>query len=325
MQGMCIQSQNSNNNYMMNAGMVGNMCPTFPTDFNSIALTPPLPMAQPQMVFPQMNGSVSVSPAVSPQFVPLVLSTTDLTPMSLTGPSISPLPTMALPMNMNMMGYSMLPVQGGQMMMPFPQPQTRSLSPEMNLYSYSQDNVLAYSPPVSISRSASPQVAEEHPFVRNEDYVKEISRDRLPSEDSSQSSHSVERSLTPVVPLSKKELVENCLKEVDRVFGSRVQTAGMRGPTVMRIKVKTRPALEKICGLLKTLEEQCQITAISCPKSTKKGKQHVRGFLAYLQAATPEETLHVQKVFDAYNLAHTTDAVAPFKSLEINPQKKSNC
>lgn len=323
MQGMCIQSQNSNN-YMMNAGMVGNMCPMFPTDFNSIAITPPLPMAQPPMVFPQMNGSMSVSPAVSPQFVPFVLSTTDLTSMSLTGPSISPLPTMALPMSM--MGYSMLPVQGGQMMMPFPQPQTRSLSPEMNLYSYSQDNVLAFSPPVSISRSASPQVAEEErPFVRNEDYVKEISRDRLPSEDSSQSSQSVERSVAPIATLSKKELVEICLNEVDRVFGSRVQTSGMRGPTVMRIKVKTRPALEKICGLLKTLEEQCHITAISCPKSTKKGKQHIRGFLAYLQASTPEETLHVQKVFDAYNLAHTTDSVAPFKSLEINPQKKNTC
>lgn len=324
MQGMCIQSQNSNNYNFMNAGMVGNMCQTFQTDFNSIAITPPLSMAQPPVIFPQMNGSVSVSPAVSPQFVPLVLSNTDLTPMSLAGPSISPLPPMAMPLNM--MGYSMLPVQGGQMMMPFPQPQTRSLSPEMNLYSYSQDNVLAFSPPVSISRSASPQVAEEErTFIRNEeDFAKEISRDRLPSEDSSQSSQSVERTVTPIAALSKKELVENCLNEVDRVFGSRVQTSGMRGPTVMRIKVKTRPALEKICGLLKTLEEQCQITAISCPKSTKKGKQHVRGFLAYLQASTVEETVHVQKVFDAYNLAHTSESVAPFKSLEINPQKKNN-
>merc|ERR1719356_1961187 len=178
--------------------------------------------------------------------------------------------------------------------------------PEMN----------ACSPPCSISRSCSPNSSlEEIPFT-NEPSNEEVSRDRLPSSSSS-------GSLDSNGMISKKELVENCLNEIDHIFGSRVQTAGMRGPTVMRIKVKTRPALEKICGLLKTLEEQCQITAISCPKSTKKGKQHVRGFLAYLQASTPEETLHVQKVFDAYNLAHTTDSVAPFKSLEINPQKKS--
>merc|ERR1711936_1390196 len=115
--------------------------------------------------------------------------------------------------------------------------------------------------------------------------------------------------------ISKKELVENCLNEIDHIFGSRVQTAGMRGPTVMRIKVKTRPALEKIVDLLRALEKNCNITAISCPKSTKKGKQHIRGFLAYIQTSNVANISLVQRVFDDFNQKHTSGEDAPFKTL----------
>merc|ERR1712038_1841963 len=143
-----------------------------------------------------------------------------------------------------------------------------------------------------------------------------VSGDRLPSTTSS-------GSLDSNGMISKKELVENCLNEIDHIFGSRVQTAGMRGPTVMRIKVKTRPALEKIVALLRSLEQNCNITAISCPKSTKKGKQHIRGFLAYIQTSTVHEIPQLQAVFDNFNSTHTTGETAPFKTLEINPQKKN--
>jgi len=91
----------------------------------------------------------------------------------------------------------------------------------------------------------------------------------------------------------------------------------------MRIKVKTRPALELIVQLLETLEQNCTITAISCPKSTKKGKQHIRGFLAYIQTSNVANISHVQRVFDDFNQKHTTGEDAPFKTLEINPQKKN--
>merc|ERR1712038_1690608 len=109
---------------------------------------------------------------------------------------------------------------------------------------------------------------------------------------------------------------------IDSIFGDRVQTTGMRGPTVMRIKVKTRPALELIVELLRALEQNSSIVGISCPKSTKKGKQHIRGFLAYIQTSTVAEIAKVQAAFDSFNRAHTVGEDSPFKTLEVNPQKK---
>merc|ERR1719499_471183 len=123
--------------------------------------------------------------------------------------------------------------------------------------------------------------------------------------------------------ISKKELVEYCLNEIDSIFGDRVQTTGMRGPTVMRIKVKTRPALELIVELLRALEQNSSIVGISCPKSTKKGKQHIRGFLAYIQTSTVAEIAKVQRVFDEFNRTNQINGEVPFKSLEVNPQKKN--
>lgn len=210
------------------------------------------------------------------------------------------------------MGYSMVPMPNGMAIMGIPQA-SGSLSPEGMGYILPEMN--ACSPPCSISRSCSPNSSmEEIPFVQ-EASNEEVSRDRLPSSGSS-------GSLDSNGMISKKELVENCLNEIDHIFGSRVQTAGMRGPTVMRIKVKTRPALERIVDLLRALEKNCTITAISCPKSTKKGKQHIRGFLAYLQTTTVAEISRVQQVFDDFNASHDGSG-APFKSLEVNPQKKN--
>lgn len=208
----------------------------------------------------------------------------------------------------------MLPMPNGMAMMGIPQA-SGSLSPEGMGYLLPEMN--ACSPPCSISRSCSPNSSlEEIPFS-HETSNEEVSRDRrLPSTCSS-------GSLDSNGMISKKELVENCLNEIDQIFGSRVQTAGMRGPTVMRIKVKTRPALEMIVDLLRVLEHNCTITAISCPKSTKKGKQHIRGFLAYLQANTVAEISRVQHVFDEFNATHMNGSDAPFKSLEVNPQKKN--
>merc|ERR1712198_817778 len=231
------------------------------------------------------------SPGCSPQMIPLGM------------PSVSP-PPMAFVPTVPMMGYSVVPMQQGMTTtLVFP-----SASPENQMYLLPD---MALTPPLgSISRSCSPvNMPVEH--------VEEVVRERLPScgsNDSLDSSSSV---------ISKKELVENCLNEIDHIFGSRVQTAGMRGPTVMRIKVKTRPALEQIVDLLRALEQNCTITAISCPKSTKKGKQHIRGFLAYLQTSTVAEISRVQHVFDEFNASHMSGSDAPFKSLEVNPQKKN--
>jgi len=250
-----------------------------------------LPMGMPAMNPPPMDFTTMGMPSVTPP-----LMNYDL-------PSVSPPPLAFVP-TVPMMGYSVLPMQQGMTTtLVFP-----SASPESHMGYLLPE--MALTPPVgSVSRSCSPvNMPVEH--------VEEVVRERLPScgsSDSISSSSSV---------ISKKELVENCLRQIDQIFGTRVQTAGMRGPTVMRIKVKTRPALEKIVGLLRALEQNCNITAISCPKSTKKGKQHIRGFLAYIQTGSEHEIPQVQAVFDSFNRAHATGEDTPFKTLEVNPQKK---
>jgi len=260
--------------------------------------------------------AMAYSPGCSPQMVPLGMPSINPPPMDFTMglpavtpplvnydlPSVSP-PPMAFVPTVPMMGYSVLPMQQGMTTLVFP-----SASPDNHMGYLLPE--MALTPPLgSVSRSCSPvNMPIEH--------VEEVVRERLPSCGSSSSMDSSSS------VISKKELVENCLSQIDQIFGSRVQTAGMRGPTVMRIKVKTRPALEKIVALLRTLEQNCNITAISCPKSTKKGKQHIRGFLAYIQTSTEIEIPQVQAVFDSFNRAHTTGEGAPFKTLEVNPQKK---
>merc|ERR1719159_1346919 len=227
-----------------------------------------------QVNYQTLPMPMAYSPGCSPQMIPIGM------------PAISP-PPMAFVPTVPMMGYSVVPMQQGMpTTLVFP-----SASPENQMYLLPE---MALTPPLgSISRSCSPvNMPVEH--------VEEVVRERLPScgsSDSLDSSSSV---------ISKKELVENCLREIDEIFGNRVQTAGMRGPTVMRIKVKTRPALEKIVAFLRSLEQNCNITAISCPKSTKKGKQHIRGFLAYIQTSNVANVSQVQRVFDEFNQKHTT-------------------
>jgi len=230
-------------------------------------------------------------------------------------PSVSPPPMGAslgyLP-HVPVMGYPMLPIPQGSMTLDFgfPQPQANgSLSSD---YMYLLPEMAHAG---SISRSCSPALSDDG-NLRSLDQT-EVTRERLPS------SASIE-SFSSTGTISKKELVEDCLNKIDQIFGSRVQTTGMRGPTVMRIKVKTRPALELIVDLLRAIERDCNITAISCPKSTKKGKQHIRGFLAYIQTNITAEIDQVQRVFDEFNHAHTNgEGATPFKTLEVNPQKKN--
>jgi len=255
--------------------------------------------APPVMPMMEINSLPSVSPPpLAPQgYLP------SASPMSMAPGFLPPVP---------MMGYSVIPVtQNGMQVVGYPT--SASASPE-NQLGYVLPEI-ALTPPhgCSISRSCSPA----NDRVQLSQQIQEVSRERLPTCGSSSSVGSA------TGQISKKELVENCLNRIDQIFGNRVQTTGMRGPTVMRIKVKTRPALELIVQLLETLEQNCTITAISCPKSTKKGKQHIRGFLAYIQTSSVANISHVQRVFNEFNQKHTSGEDAPFKTLEINPQKKN--
>eukprot|EP00493_Phyllostaurus_siculus_P021159 UN21484 len=320
MQSMCNNQINNNLGiYGSQFNQVNYGATQFDATFATPVVTPDFGavMVNPQtLAMPAMNFS-----GVSPQMVPMAYPTIatpqmmpvmDISMSSVSPPPMAPLPSL-ITTGVPVMGYSMVPMPNGMAIMGIPQA-SGSLSPEGMGYILPEMN--ACSPPCSISRSCSPNSSlEEIPFA-HEASNEEVSRDRLPSTTSS-------GSLDSNGMISKKELVENCLNEIDHIFGSRVQTAGMRGPTVMRIKVKTRPALEKIIDLLRALEQNCTITAISCPKSTKKGKQHIRGFLAYLQTSTVAEISRVQQVFDNFNASHMNGCDAPFKSLEVNPQKKN--
>jgi hypothetical protein len=89
---------------------------------------------------------------------------------------------------------------------------------------------------------------------------------------------------------------------------------GNRGENVVRIKVKTRNALENIVPFIDACNARGLLTRVSCPISTKKGRQHIRGFLAYLEC---QDTPSVQRLFEAYN-----EKFACFKPLDVNPPSK---
>jgi len=270
----------------------------------------------PGLTMPPMNFSGGVSPQMIPMGYPAV-SPPIMPVMDVNVPSMSP-PSVSAPLGllpaMPMMGYSMMPFPQPPLFVGLAQPGASSSVSSDTMYLIPE---MAYTHPCSISRSCSPAPSEETSLSMDYSSEKiEVSRERLPSSASIGSIDSNGQ-------ISKKELVEDCLNKIDQIFGDRVQTTGMRGATVMRIKVKTRPALELIIDLLRLLEQNCNITAISCPKSTKKGKQHIRGFLAYIQTNTVAEIDQVQRVFDEFNRAHTIGEASPFKTLEVNPQKKT--
>merc|ERR1712062_954300 len=77
---------------------------------------------------------------------------------------------------------------------------------------------------------------------------------------------------------------------------------------------KTRNALENIVPFIDACNERNLLTRVSCPISTKKGRQHIRGFLAYLECS---DSVAVQQMFKEYN-----EQFACFKPLDVNPPSK---
>lgn len=150
---------------------------------------------------------------------------------------------------------------------------------------------------VSASRSLSPPADSDYNDVP---YV----RERLPSIGSSCGEK------------SKKELVDEALTELSNDFGLNFDTDGLRGQNILRIKVKTRVALENIVSFIRFCQQENLLERVSCPISTKKGRQHVRGFLAYLQTRNERDSDRVCELFDAYNAANNN----PFKAYQRNPK-----
>jgi len=132
-------------------------------------------------------------------------------------------------------------------------------------------------------------------------------------------------SLTSFDPLncqsSKRELISNAFKWMNENFGSNFDTMGRRGENVMRLKVKTLKALQHIVTFLELCVAKDLIKGISAPLSTKTRSRSsrsrnrlfsCRGFLAYIEAFSPDKVQEVVRIFNTYQEANWH----PFTSLE---------
>merc|ERR1712241_1215666 len=107
--------------------------------------------------------------------------------------------------------------------------------------------------------------------------------------------------------MTKKDLVNGTLDWFYAVLGSEhFDCEGRRGKNVLRIKVKTRGALEYICPII-----------------TKKQRRHIRGYLAYLEAVSESATDRMIEIFNEINnvLVKNCDGILehPFKGISRNP------
>jgi len=128
--------------------------------------------------------------------------------------------------------------------------------------------------------------------------------------------------------MTKKDIVNDTLKWMFEVFGSEhFDVDGRRGPNVLRLKVKTRGALEHICPLLNEFLKEGLISHVSCPISTKKSRQHIRGYLSYIECVSDNAVERVMQIFNKYNEILITDCDGklehPFKGLSRNPKKQT--
>jgi len=158
---------------------------------------------------------------------------------------------------------------------------------------------------VSVPRSVSP------------DRTRSVSRARSVSDYSvnSETTEEVEKSVeTPSEP-SKRDLVNRAFAKLQAMFGDNFDQNGNRGNNILRLKVKTRNALEQIVPLIEFCQQENLIVSISCPISTKKGRQQVRGFLAYLEMKNESDADRVEQLIQEYNAKNAS----PFNTWHRNP------
>jgi len=123
---------------------------------------------------------------------------------------------------------------------------------------------------------------------------------------------------------TKRELAEAKLQELGDRYGPRFTRTGMRGENVLRLKAKTKRALENIVPFIEFLDNRITLEEVSCPLSRPAKEQKQRGFLAYIKTRTVAEAQEVHKIlFDEYcgqNL--DSEGKPPFKLIELNPMAK---
>lgn len=150
---------------------------------------------------------------------------------------------------------------------------------------------------LGISRSRSQSVASESDSGYEESRYRSVSRE---------SDHGAP---------SKRALVDSTLGWMESIFGDKYDNEGTRGENVLRLKVKTVIALEHIVNFISRCHDEGLIESISCPVSTKKGRQHVRGYLAYIKGFNASAADRIETIFEAFNQENGF----PFKTLHRNP------
>jgi len=141
-----------------------------------------------------------------------------------------------------------------------------------------------------------------------------LSRDRSMS-DYSVASEGEREYANQIVEVSKRELVNKAFAKLQAMFGNAFDQNGNRGENILRLKVKTRTALEQIVPFIEFCQLENLIVSVSCPISTKKGRQQVRGFLAYLQMKNAEDTTRVEELIQIFNNLNGS----PFNTWHRNP------
>jgi len=114
---------------------------------------------------------------------------------------------------------------------------------------------------------------------------------------------------------SKRDLVNRAFAQLEAMFGKNFDKNGNRGENILRLKVKTRTALERIVPFIEFCQRENLIMSVSCPISTKKGRQQVRGFLAYLQMKDASDANRVEELIQQYNANNGS----PFNTWHRNP------
>lgn len=205
-----------------------------------------------------------------------------------------------------------------------------SLSPPMLSLSPSLPPVMVSSPansvPPSVSQSKPPQSQNNYlgAALRGDRFSR--SRTRSPSIASESDSGDIpvhcrgrslsrESGMSDASGPSKRALVDSTLGWMESVFGDKYDNDGTRGENVLRLKVKTVIALEHIQAFIQRCHAEGLIESISCPVSTKKGRQHVRGYLAYIKGFSGASADRIEAIFEAFNRENNF----PFKTLHRNP------
>jgi len=256
-------------------------------------------------------------------YTPMLLTTDSsgfqtLTPITNMQPSLSPVPAlpilqplmpMEIPVNMPLISLSHSPSSS-----------PRKLAPPMNR-SRGSLTVPGSNNPSASSENFSCSYSRERDILGP---IEPFETERLP--ESKEAVVNEKKIPIPTITdeMTKKDLVNASLDWCYAVLGSEhFDCEGRRGKNVLRIKVKTRGALEHICPLINRGIEEGLLNHVSCPISTKKQRKHIRGYLAYLEAVSESATERMIEIFHEVNKVLVTncdgDLEHPFKGISRNP------